>query len=142
MDNVFAKARESAESMIKYNTNLISQAYRAEALLGFVEGIEDVGHLSTSEYGESFNIDLYLSADKKSSPLVHKLAQHFGVRFEKSPDLYGSLSASATIETAQEKVALTVRNYLPATCRVEEVEEEIPEDQVKRTRVVRKVVCE
>jgi hypothetical protein len=95
-----------------------------------------------STFGDSY-LSLGLHPDHKDSPLAREIAQEFHAQGTKEAAYSGeSLSVSFSIprQSGGEKdspVALMVDNYLPATCRIETVEEFIPAHVGK----VRKVVC-
>ena len=78
---------------------------------------------------------LYLRADRKDSPLPREITQAFHVRGDKSVVVDDALSVK--FHFPAHRLHMMVEGYLPATCRIERIEEYIP----AHMGYVNKIVC-
>lgn len=100
-------------------------------LFARLEALPSWGHVGVvSTFGEY--VTLALSRDHKASPLPREIAQEFHATGHKEP---GEDTLSVRFELP--RVNLVVSGYLPATCRIEYVDEYIPAHHGR----VAKVVC-
>jgi len=77
---------------------------------------------------------LYLRADRKDSPLPREITQAFHVRGDKS---VVDDALSVQFHFPAHGLHMMVEGYLPATCRIERIEEYIP----AHMGYVNKIVC-
>src|SRR6185369_8165230 len=137
MKNVFDVQIENNQEIVKgtlRDTNLLFAARIALADIAELDDVSCIGIYPMSCYVKDENgyeeyrvtgseITFYLKESAKDSKLVHKLAQRFGCKFEKTPGWDGK-SLVATATTEDKKWKFEIRGYVPATCALvtEEIE--------------------
>lgn len=98
------------------------------------DDVQSVGILCSYSDETDAEVYIYLKEDRGNSPFVRDLARLFHLTLEKGQEYHGrSLQAEAT----HERVHLTVRGYVPPTCKIVEEEVEVPAHR----KTKRKIVC-
>lgn len=109
-------------------------------LLERLERLPSIGHAVCSVWVTEHqigSISLVLNKEHKDSPLAREIAQEFHTRGTKDMQWNGEALAVTFPPDETRSVAIEIRDYLPSTCRIEEVEEYVPAG----TRKVHKVIC-
>jgi hypothetical protein len=100
------------------------------------------------EFSPEYNTD-----DKDLQPFVHRLAQHFSVKFDRSLYSEDSLEYRAEFNIGNQVFIVKVTGVVPGSCRIEETVEQLSDEEieearakalaeVKTTRTVRKIRCD
>ncbi len=147
MNNLFKDAIQNNNSNMQYYAAQVSLLAMTAESFNDIEELEDVSSLSITKYEETTNITFYLKDDSKDSKLVHRLAQKFGVKFEKTP-AWDKKSLRAQGTSSDGLWYFEVAGYIPATCSLVTEEIELTPEEVEEARknvptkkVVTKVVC-
>lgn len=144
MNNVFSDVHANITQHLKWNTEYLELIDIVAPLFDTVD-LSDCASVSVYKYNQTIEVDFRISPEQKNTKLPHALAQHFGMNFTKSPDYTGECfkyAGNADIDLPTYKILrIELTGILPETCHIVESEEEIPEDQIRRTRTVRKIEC-
>jgi hypothetical protein len=123
---------------------------RLVRLAEYFEGVDlaDVSSIYADTYSATDEITLYLKEDRKDSKLAHILAQHLGINFTKEKN-YDKASLRYIGQKDQDQngdgkpaLRVVIVGAVPSTCTVEYTEEDIPEDQIVRTRTIARIKCD
>ena len=142
MNKIFNEYIESSLTSLDFCRKDILNAIKVSQFFNNVN-IEDVVSLNIGHnyYTEIPTVTLYVA--KKDSKIVHEIAQKLDMKFNKNLT-YNNEGIVYEGELFKEGVkVLEVKIYgvLPETCRVEYEEIPLPEDEIKKTRKVAKVIC-
>ncbi len=156
--SVFDTAVEYALENAKSAYRDVNQYLAASVALSGIAELADVSSVGVSSlygyYGTNdtygitgCELTFYLKESAKNSKLVHKLAQRFGCKFEKTPGWDGK-SLVAKAKTDDGKWAFEIRGYVPSTCALVTEEVELTAEEIEQARAnvptvrkVTKVVC-
>lgn len=151
------KSIKSVSDDIVRQSQRLALLERINQLLSCVEFDGEFNNYVT-EYGGLIHVELYPcygdDANKNLRPLVHEIAQKFGVKFDKSATYDGaSIEYIASFEVDGYRLRVKVTGVVPDTCKVVETEERLSDEEiedarrealesVKTTRITRKIVCD
>lgn len=145
--NALEKALDGARDTIKSATDDLIILSQLDRQLFGIEQLDDVSAVYAYQYKSSgqTEVTFHLKQSAKDSKLVHKLAQRFSIKFEKSPSWDGS-SLTATGKNAAWR--FVIKGYVPQTCALIPIETPLTEEELQAARdavpTVRKsfkVVC-
>ncbi len=147
MNKLFKDAIENNQGNMSYYLGQVSLLAVTANAFDDIKEMEDISSFSITKYEETTNITFYLKDDSKDSKLVHRLAQKFGVKFEKTP-AWDKKSLRAQGTSSDGLWYFEVAGYIPATCSLVTEEIELTPEEVEEARknvptkkVVTKVVC-
>lgn len=151
----FTKQIEALKNSIARNEKLI-ELYGT--VLPFFDGIKVTGFdVSLYQYAHNGAVDIDIKPSENCSrdlqPLAHKLTQKFGLEFEKSR-MYDeqSLQYQARFTRDGVEYRFNLTSVVPKSCHLEETEVTMTDEEyekekakliseIKRTKIVRKIVC-